>query len=124
SEEGESGEEGEEGERSEEGEKSEEGESGKEGEEGKRSEEGQRSEEGESGEEGEESKRCEEGERREEGEEDLLSRTDVLIPVVLEEDPPLKQAAGIEELEKELELSVFFKANDYSVKLSNRLFSG
>lgn len=37
-------------------------------------------------------------------------------------NPPLKQGAGIEELE-ELELSVFFKANDYSIKLSNRLFS-
>lgn len=42
---------------------------------------------------------------------------------MLEENPPLKQVAGIEELEEELELSVFFKASRYSVKLSHRLFS-
>lgn len=42
---------------------------------------------------------------------DLLSSTAVLIHVMLEENPLLKQVAGTEELE--LELSVFFKANDY-----------
>lgn len=41
---------------------------------------------------------------------------------MLEGNPPLKQGAATEELE-ELELSVFFKANDYSIKLSNWLFS-
>lgn len=42
---------------------------------------------------------------------------------MLEENPPLKQVAGTEDLKEELELSVFFRANHYSIKLSNRLFS-
>lgn len=54
---------------------------------------------------------------------DLLSSTDVLIYIMLEEYPPLKQVAGTEELEDKLELFVIFKANDHSIKLSNRLFS-
>lgn len=52
---------------------------------------------------------------------DLLSSTDLLIRVRPEKNPPLKQVAGIEELKEEL--SVFFKTNDYSIKLSNSLFS-
>lgn len=45
---------------------------------------------------------------------DLFQSTDLLIYTydMLEENPPLKQVFGAEELKEELELSVCFKVSD------------